>query len=211
MEPYVIKLAELGMNDVEVVGGKNASLGEMISNLSNLGVTVPGGFATTSAAYRAFLAALQMNGLTVVPFGSFLKIVESKTAIQEPQDPFDPGERLPNEARMVTAIVPVENSNEGVVSHTLDLFVESPLTICAEIHVAIHHDLLSKSGDMRQIKKVGSHPQALAQCRGWLELNLPNAAQESTPSQMTLQRSPAGHMMIWPSHSAVPLHSMMHV
>ena len=56
MEPYVIKLAELGMNDVEIVGGKNASLGEMIANLSNLGVTVPGGFATTSAAYRAFLA-----------------------------------------------------------------------------------------------------------------------------------------------------------
>ena len=56
MEPYVIKLAELGMNDVETVGGKNASLGEMISNLSNLGVTVPGGFATTAAAYRAFLA-----------------------------------------------------------------------------------------------------------------------------------------------------------
>ena len=57
MEPYVIKLAELGMDDVEVVGGKNASLGEMISNLSNLGVTVPGGFATTAAAYRKFLAA----------------------------------------------------------------------------------------------------------------------------------------------------------
>ncbi len=55
MEPYVIKLAELGMNDVEIVGGKNASLGEMISNLSNLGVTVPGGFATTASAYRAFL------------------------------------------------------------------------------------------------------------------------------------------------------------
>ena len=57
MEPYVIKLEELGMDDVEIVGGKNASLGEMISNLSTLGVTVPGGFATTSAAYRDFLAA----------------------------------------------------------------------------------------------------------------------------------------------------------
>ena len=57
MEPYVITLDELGMKDVEVVGGKNASLGEMIRNLSDLGVTVPGGFATTSAAYRAFLAA----------------------------------------------------------------------------------------------------------------------------------------------------------
>ena len=56
MEPYVLKLEELGMEDVEIVGGKNASLGEMISNLSDLGVSVPGGFATTSAAYRDFVA-----------------------------------------------------------------------------------------------------------------------------------------------------------
>ena len=60
MESYVIKLAELGMQDVEAVGGKNASLGEMIKNLTSLGVSVPGGFATTASAYRAFLAA---NGL----------------------------------------------------------------------------------------------------------------------------------------------------
>ncbi len=55
MEPYVIQLNDLGMNDVEVVGGKNASLGEMIGNLSNLGVSVPGGFATTATAYRDFM------------------------------------------------------------------------------------------------------------------------------------------------------------
>jgi pyruvate,water dikinase len=57
LEPYVIKLKELGMDDVETVGGKNASLGEMISNLGNLGVDVPGGFATTATAYRDFLKA----------------------------------------------------------------------------------------------------------------------------------------------------------
>ncbi len=56
MEPYVIKLDQLGMEHVESVGGKNASLGEMISNLSELGVSVPGGFATTAAAFRDFLA-----------------------------------------------------------------------------------------------------------------------------------------------------------
>jgi pyruvate,water dikinase len=56
LEAYVVKLTELGMNDVEHVGGKNASLGEMIGNLKELGVTVPGGFATTAAAYRDFLA-----------------------------------------------------------------------------------------------------------------------------------------------------------
>ncbi len=61
MEPNVIKLAELGISDVEVVGGKNASLGEMIRSLSNLGIAVPGGFATTSAAYRAFLKTDGLN------------------------------------------------------------------------------------------------------------------------------------------------------
>ena len=79
-------------------------------------------------------------------------------------------------------VVPIENSNEGVVSHTLDLFVDSPLTICAEVHVAVHYDLLSKSGDESRIEVVYSHPQALAQCRSWLELNLPNVPQHSTHS-----------------------------
>jgi len=62
LEPYVIKLDELGMQDVETVGGKNASLGEMISNLGNLGVDVPGGFATTAAAYRDFLKTDGLDG-----------------------------------------------------------------------------------------------------------------------------------------------------
>lgn len=56
MSDYVIWFDQLGMNDVERVGGKNASLGEMISNLANVGVSVPGGFATTADAYRDFLA-----------------------------------------------------------------------------------------------------------------------------------------------------------
>ncbi|SDX11401.1 phosphoenolpyruvate synthase [Marinobacter mobilis] len=56
MEDYIIWFENLGMHDVDRVGGKNASLGEMISNLANAGVTVPGGFATTAHAYREFLA-----------------------------------------------------------------------------------------------------------------------------------------------------------
>ena len=79
-------------------------------------------------------------------------------------------------------VVPIENSNEGVVSDTLDLFVDSPLTISAEIHVAIHHDLLSQSGDLAQIGSILSHPQPLAQCRRWLEMNLPGLPQRSTHS-----------------------------
>ena len=56
MKPYVVPLRELGMDDVETVGGKNASLGEMIANLSGLGVQVPGGFSTTADAYRDTLS-----------------------------------------------------------------------------------------------------------------------------------------------------------
>src|ERR1700675_233034 len=56
MKPYIIPFEKLKNKDVELVGGKNASIGEMISGLANLGVSVPGGFATTSHAYRDFLA-----------------------------------------------------------------------------------------------------------------------------------------------------------
>ncbi|MDP9084948.1 MAG: phosphoenolpyruvate synthase, partial [Pseudomonadota bacterium] len=56
MKPYIIPFEQLKNTDVELVGGKNASIGEMISGLTTLGVSVPGGFATTSHAYRDFLA-----------------------------------------------------------------------------------------------------------------------------------------------------------
>jgi pyruvate,water dikinase len=61
LDKYVLWYEELGMGDVERVGGKNASLGEMISNLSNMGVSVPGGFATTADAFRAFLEQSGLN------------------------------------------------------------------------------------------------------------------------------------------------------
>lgn len=61
MQEYVLWYEKLGMNDVERVGGKNASLGEMISNLANVGVQVPGGFATTSFAFNEFLEQSGLN------------------------------------------------------------------------------------------------------------------------------------------------------
>ncbi len=71
-------------------------------------------------------------------------------------------------------VVPVENSTEGMISHTLDMFVDSTLLITNEIILDIHHDLLSRTGRMEDIRKVYSHPQPIAQCRHWLEDNLPN-------------------------------------
>lgn len=71
-------------------------------------------------------------------------------------------------------VVPVENSTEGMVNHTLDMFIGSELQVIAEVLLEISHDLLSRSGQLEQISKVVSHPQALAQCRRWLEENLPD-------------------------------------
>lgn len=71
-------------------------------------------------------------------------------------------------------VVAIENSIHGLVSPTLDLLADSPLTICAEIQVMIHHCLLSNS-ELGSITAVYSHEQALAQCRSWLSNNLPGA------------------------------------
>ncbi|MCK4621920.1 MAG: prephenate dehydratase [Desulfuromonadales bacterium] len=71
-------------------------------------------------------------------------------------------------------VVPVENSTEGAVNHTLDMFISSELQIIAEIMLEISHHLLSKTGNVEKIGKIVSHPQPLAQCRHWLEANMPD-------------------------------------
>ena len=78
-------------------------------------------------------------------------------------------------------IAPVENSTEGMVSQTLDLMVSSRLSVVREILLPIRHCLISQ-GTMDKITRVYSHPQALAQCRGWLKANLPGAAPVTTAS-----------------------------
>ncbi|MFZ6016007.1 MAG: prephenate dehydratase [Nitrospirota bacterium] len=69
-------------------------------------------------------------------------------------------------------VVPIENSNEGVISYTLDMFMDYDLKVSAEVMLEISHNLLSKSGDKARIKKIYSNPQATAQCRRWLESNI---------------------------------------
>jgi chorismate mutase/prephenate dehydratase len=71
-------------------------------------------------------------------------------------------------------VVPVENSTEGVVNHTLDMFMTSPLLICGEVMLRINHHLLG-CADLESVQRVYSHQQSLAQCRGWLDRNLPQA------------------------------------
>ena len=69
-------------------------------------------------------------------------------------------------------VAPIENSIEGAINQTLDLLINSSLKICGEVHLRIHHHLMSKAGELQDIKHVYSHQQSLAQCRSWLDNNL---------------------------------------
>ncbi|MDX1679760.1 MAG: chorismate mutase, partial [Akkermansiaceae bacterium] len=71
-------------------------------------------------------------------------------------------------------VVPIENSTEGAVSHTLDLFVDSPLHICSQILLRIEHSLMAAVA-REDIKVIYSHPQVFGQCRNWLHKNFPDA------------------------------------
>ena len=68
-------------------------------------------------------------------------------------------------------LVPVENSTEGVISHTLDMFIHSELKVCGEVEIRIHHQLANLSQNPAEIKKIYSHQQSFAQCRNWLDRN----------------------------------------
>jgi chorismate mutase/prephenate dehydratase len=80
-------------------------------------------------------------------------------------------------------VVPVENATEGAVDSTLDAFLDSPLRICAEILLPVDQALLLRPGlDLGGVRRVYSHPQALGQCRRWLETHLSQADRIEAPS-----------------------------
>jgi chorismate mutase/prephenate dehydratase len=79
-------------------------------------------------------------------------------------------------------VVPIENSTEGTVNHTLDRFLTSPLKICGEVELRIRQHLMGRMDSLKRVARVCSHPQSLAQCRGWLEEHLPEIEQVSVAS-----------------------------
>ena len=85
-------------------------------------------------------------------------------------------------------VTPVENSTEGTVNHTLDMFLTSPLKICGEVELRIHQHLLGRMKDLTQIKRVCSHSQSFAQCRAWLALYLPNVEKITVSSNAEAAR-----------------------
>jgi len=98
-------------------------------------------------------------------FGSSAVIL-TEESIKDVFDAVDSG-------RADFGVVPVENSYEGVVSYTLDMFIDYDLKVSAEVMLEVTQNLLSKSGKKEKVKRIYSFPPATAQCRKWLEANMP--------------------------------------
>ena len=79
-------------------------------------------------------------------------------------------------------VVPIENSTGGMVNHTLDMFLNSPLKICGEAELRIRQHLLGSMDDLKKVERIATHPQSLAQCRAWLHEYLPDAELEEVSS-----------------------------
>ena len=100
-------------------------------------------------------------------FGQAVRSVDVKTI----GDVF----RVVEQRKAHFGVVPVENSSEGVITHTLDCFSSSNLKVCGEVQLPISHQLLSNADGLTNVREVYAHPQALAQCRNWLDRYLPDA------------------------------------
>ena len=85
-------------------------------------------------------------------------------------------------------VVPVENSGQGTIQSTLDMFLTSKLRICGEVELRVHQHLLSRTGRLEDIERVYSHPQSLAQCKAWLRANLPHAEKIAVSSNAEAAR-----------------------
>jgi chorismate mutase/prephenate dehydratase len=110
----------------------------------------PEGTFTQQAVYKHF--GHSVRGLPLTSVEEVFHEVESETA--------DFG------------VVPIENSSEGTVLSTLDMFITSPLGVCGEVELRVHQNLMGGMSSLADVRRICAHPQALAQCRGWLAENL---------------------------------------
>jgi chorismate mutase/prephenate dehydratase len=122
----------------------------------------PGGMAVTVAFFGP--AATFTNQAALAKFGARASYLARPTIA----DVFDAVSR----GQATFGVVPVENSTEGAVTHTLDMFADVNVRICAEVNMFIHHHLLCRCGK-EELQVVYSHPQVFGQCRKWLRQHLP--------------------------------------
>ena len=131
-----------------------------LQNPTKVGYLGPEGSFSNQAAYHKFGSSSEL-----IPLGSFEEIFEEV-----------------NKKRVEFGIIPIENSIEGSIGSVLDILLAWDLIISSEYFEKVSHCLLNKTGNKKSIKTVASHPQALGQCRKWLDRNLRGVELLETPS-----------------------------
>lgn len=120
----------------------------------------PSGTYSEQAAYQQFGSAIE--GLSCASIDEVFRSTEAGSA--------DFG------------VVPIENSTEGTINRTLDLLLQTSLTISSEVSIPVHHSLMTRSGSMDGVQTISAHLQALAQCQVWLNQNYPNIERQAVAS-----------------------------
>ena len=189
-----IKLAEaqaIGQSGEDVVYYRPEREAQVLDGISArnegplAGNTVAHIFREIMSACLALEKPLQVAYLG--PEGTFTQAATIKhfghAAICRPQNAIDTVFAQVESGDCNYGVVPVENSTEGMVSHTLDNFLDSPLKISGEVELRIGHHLLvsPRTGD-GEITRICAHQQALAQCRNWLDAHWPNVDREAVSS-----------------------------
>jgi chorismate mutase/prephenate dehydratase len=176
--------------EAQVIGGLQAANGGPLkdANVANIWREIMSACRALEAPQRvAYLgpagtfseqAAVQFFGSSIehIPCGSFDEVFHAATS-----------------GAADFGVVPVENNTEGVVTRSLDLFLNSPLHIVGEISLLVRHHLLRKDNSLEGVEAVYAHPQALAQCQGWLSTHLPNADRRAASSNAEGARLAAGN------------------
>jgi chorismate mutase / prephenate dehydratase len=156
--------------------------------------SVKGIFAEVISACRALEGRARVGYLG--PQGTFSEMAVAKhfgSAIDAlPLASIDEAFRQAETGATHFAVVPVENSTEGAIGRTLDLLLNTPLRICAEIVLRVHQNLMAKGDSLAGRKRVYSHAQSLAQCQHWLARNLPQVERVPVSSNAEAARLAAG-------------------
>ncbi|RJG07816.1 prephenate dehydratase [Noviherbaspirillum cavernae] len=150
----------LDAGDIQTIFREIMSSCRALERRVNVAYLGPVGTFSEQAVYQQFGHAVE--GMPCVSIDEVFRAVEAGTA--------DFG------------VVPLENSTEGAINRTLDLLLQTTLSISGEISIPIHHSLMSRSGSMEGIKRVCAHSQALAQCQAWLNQHYPNIERQAVAS-----------------------------
>lgn len=145
-----------------------AIFGELLAGTRSIGSDAKVAFLGPAYSY-SHLAALNHfgHGVELIPVGSIAAVFEEV-----------------NRGQVQCGLVPIENSTDGRVADTLEMFTRLPLRICGEVLLPIHHHLLAKCA-RQDLVEVYSKPQALSQCRNWLTKHLPAVRQVEVTSTST--------------------------